>query len=224
MDPGSRHDPGLIHGDLSWISFLGIRKIDKKDLSTLRHFQRLRSLDLNFTGISDEYVCELPRIRRLQELELQDNPELTDASIPALVHKFPYLRHLDLRRTGVTDESFKFLGSLSSLEQLLLAHTQITGEQLDLLTKGCPRLRVLVLEDTGVTDGHVACVSQFQYLQEINLAKTQVTDKLIVSLSQVKSLERVTLWDVSISPVTIAQLRRSLPNARITYKERDRDC
>ncbi|HBN78214.1 MAG TPA: hypothetical protein DD473_20865, partial [Planctomycetaceae bacterium] len=74
--------------------------IDDLGSKEISHFQKLRFLDLNHSGINDEQLANLAGLTELDRLWLPSNP-ITDAGLKHLVG-LTKLRDLQLQQTGVT--------------------------------------------------------------------------------------------------------------------------
>jgi len=82
-------------------------------------------LQMNDGFATDETLALLDGMNELRELNLNDDPGVTDAGL-AHVAKLPKLEILKLNRTAVTDEGFtKYLADLPHLREVQLRGTEV---------------------------------------------------------------------------------------------------
>ncbi|MFO0884901.1 MAG: hypothetical protein U0894_12065 [Pirellulales bacterium] len=133
-------DAGMAH--LS--SLLELRKVDLEQTDIgdrgLQHIQsqKLESLRLNFTFITDASATQLTRFPRLQVLELSGT-KITDACVPELA-KLPQLEILTLDKTAITEDALSHLSHSKTLKALTLPK----------MLKGTPGANTLQLNNPGL--------------------------------------------------------------------------
>ena len=132
-------------------------------VAKIQHLSRLR---MRGTDVNEDDLAVLAGMKNLQDLDLSQNPTVTDAGIAAL-SGLENLRVLDLTSTSVTGTGLKDRSDMVSLYQLNLTD--------------CP-----------VTDESLAAIPRFPKLEELLLAGTEVTDTGLMSLVGWHSLRRVT--------------------------------
>ena len=93
-------------------------KLTKADL------EKVVSLNLNFTKITDEGLKELPKLKQLTYLRLFST-QITDSSLKELA-KRQQLTAIDLGSTQITDTGLKELAKLKQLTSLNLNNTKVT--------------------------------------------------------------------------------------------------
>jgi len=118
--------------------------------------------------------------------------EIDDSALSAFGNIKNNISHLDLSRTQITDTALKTAGAL-------------------------PNLTWLSARNTRVGDNGLKSLSNLKHLRYLNLSGTKVTDKGTITLSQMKDLEEIYLWASEVSDKGIANLRKSLPEAKILY-------
>jgi hypothetical protein len=138
----------------------------KNTLARVAKIEHVISLSLFKKGITDEDLAGLAGMKQLQFLELNHNPEVTDAGVAELAG-LENVRHLDLSDTNVTGIGLKDRADMASLEWL-------------------------TLNDCPVTDESLAAIPRFPKLEKLFLGRTNVTDKGLMSLVGWHSLRRVT--------------------------------
>lgn len=102
--------------------------------------ERVASVDLSWTEISDDGVRELRGLTNLRELEL-DGTLITDAGLSHLsgLRKLEYLK---LDETSVTDAGLVHLRGLQELKRLSLNNRYITQGAIEGLQKALPACKI----------------------------------------------------------------------------------
>ena len=106
-------------------------KLTKADL------EKVVSLNLNFTKITDEGLKELPKLKQLTYLRLFST-QITDASLKELA-KRQQLTAIDLGSTQITDTGLKELAKLEQLASLNLNNTKVTKAGVAELQRALPK-------------------------------------------------------------------------------------
>ena len=130
-------------------------------VAKIQHLSRLR---MRGTDVNEDDLAVLAGMKNLQDLDLSQNPTVTDAGI-ATLSGLENLRVLDLTSTSVTGTGLKDRADMVSLYQLNLTD--------------CP-----------VTDESLAAIPHFPKLEELLIGGTEVTDKGLMSLVGWHSLRR----------------------------------
>lgn len=125
--------------DLAELSTLQIRQAVDADLDGLKSLDKLRSLDLTGTKITNHGLKALSALAQLEELDLT-GAEIDDAGLPDLA-KLVRLRRLVLSRTNIA--RIDALTGLAELGELGVAHTAVTDQSLKAIAH-LPRLTVTV--------------------------------------------------------------------------------
>lgn len=133
-------------------------------VAKIQHLSRLR---MRGTDVNEDDLAVLAGMKNLQDLDLSQNPTVTDAGVASL-SGLENLRYLDLENTNVTGTGLKDRADMVSLEHLSL--------------NDCP-----------VTDESLAAIPRFPKLEELLLGGTEVTDTGLMGLVAWHSLRRV-LW------------------------------
>jgi len=112
------------------------------------YLDRIQSVDLSNTQVTDSGLEHLKTLNNLKVLGLNDTP-VTDAGLEYL-KGLTNLANLGLVYTQVTDAGLENLKGMTSVEVLMFDHTAITDSGLETL-KSLTSLRVLHLDDTKTT-------------------------------------------------------------------------
>src|SRR5262249_22219380 len=133
---------------LEEINFLGSAQIDAGALQHLAGMPNVRTLMLCGTSVGDVDLAELPKLRKLEGLNLQGT-KITDAGL-AYVADCPSLKSIALS-SPITDKGVRSLGGLKNLEFLWIDSVAVTDESTPILA-GFTNLRELLLHRTSITD------------------------------------------------------------------------
>jgi hypothetical protein len=109
-------------------------------LIRLAREHRMKDLDLNHAGITDDLVKEITECPELLILDLSSNP-ITDRGL-AHLRGLKKLLRLNLSRTQVTDAGLDSLKELTNLIDLGLHRTRVTNEGLSNLSQALPKVDI----------------------------------------------------------------------------------
>lgn len=142
--------------DLSNLRMLSLTKTNVTDISTIARFKKLKQLNIHADHDFD--LTPLQNLHELEDLDLEGTP-ITDLSPLA---ELKNLRRLDLLETAVKDlsplaevknlrwlelqgskvEDVSPLANLTNLEEVNLAKTPVSQEQVDTLRKALPKCSI----------------------------------------------------------------------------------
>lgn len=188
-------------------------------LRSLGRLPELKGICLYATGMSDEWLQELPNVQNIESLVIGGD-KISDLGIEALISHARNLRELGLPDTQVTDEVAATISQLEYLEVLDLSGTKITDRSLKELCR-LKRLRVLNLAGTGVTDRGISYLVDHHTLQAMILDDTNVTDQGLLYLDTIKSLdpEKVSVKGSKVNETTFHQWRYKRAKERLRNRE-----
>jgi len=199
----------LIDGSITDEGVVGFRKL-----------QKLRSLDVLRTGLSDEGISPLLEgIRELRYVFLRHLKGVGDGTLQALgalrglqVLELPgsaisdegmsslaglaNLREVKLSDTAISDAGVRPLLGLESLVRLDLRDTQVSGSA---FLEGSPR-NLAQLYLSLVTDAGMEAIGRMDSLRVLGLIGTNVTNVGLAHVRNLKRLERLTLGSAEGSP------------------------
>lgn len=174
----------------------------------------IASVDFNSANITDDNLKKLRGLKNVQELDLSNN-RISDTGLKHLM-EFTKLRVLLLDGDiDITDAGLAHLIELTNLEFLALRGTNITDSGLERLN-GMSKLKVLILWDTKITDTGLVHLKGLQRLEHLALDGTNVTDAGSKHLKGMTNLESLSLYRTRITDEGVDELRRALPNCKIT--------
>jgi len=134
----------------------------------LRHFPKLRNLDLTLCPIAD-----LAPLRQMPDLERLWAGDTFVADL-APIAKLTRLHDLDLHGTAITDESISDLAALTALRRLDLQGTNISDAAIATLER-LPKLESLNLYRTKISNDGLARLAKLPALRHLDIRYTRVT-------------------------------------------------
>ena len=119
---------------------LSVTQVSDDGLKTVALFSRLKGLDLDNTGVTEEGLPHLARLTDLEYLRLADL-SITDRAVAQLIG-FKKLKMLVLNGTELTDVGFQELMKLDRLERLSVSNTHVSSEAIEQAKRTRPTLRI----------------------------------------------------------------------------------
>ncbi|HEV3261077.1 MAG TPA: protein kinase [Gemmataceae bacterium] len=179
----------------------GVQKsLDKllPDLAALTdaEFDRVESLDLTGTAVTDADLAKLEGLAALTKLSLAGT-KVSDAGLVRL-KPLTALRRLDLAGTAVTGADLSPLEGLTALTELSLARTKVSDTALVHL-KPLTALRRLDLDGAAIHGFGVRSLQDLPKLTELHLGCPTLTDLFMPRLGELKQLERLSLANSRVS-------------------------
>ena len=135
------------------------------DIARIAEIKTIKRLDIGTTYVTDRGIEKLQQLQQLEELILDTDEFITDASLNYL-RANKNLRRLVLRGTDVTDVGMPHLTALTNLKSLDLSHT--------------------MLGDVGVET-----ISALAGLEELNLGGNLITGMNLNSLKLLPKLKKL---------------------------------
>ncbi|XP_032222398.2 uncharacterized protein LOC5521196 [Nematostella vectensis] len=234
--------------DWKILRILGLENTKITSLDVIRHLQHLKTLNVAFTGVTDECLVALnshPSLSslnilqtsvtdrglqhlkglQLTHLKLPGRLSITDQGLLA-IQGLP-LSSLDLSDyRNITDSGVQYIAGMTSLTRLLLSNTRLTDEGMVQLS-GLAKLVELNVDRTVVTDKGSRVLSNFANLQILGLSSTGVTDKLLRDgvLNRCKKLCKLNLSRTSVTNRGIKHLElNSLTLLNLDWTRVTADC
>lgn len=210
--------------------------------SWLKHLEKLplKHLNLTATDITNNGLESVARMKKLQELILEELPSMNDESIRILkplqklkklhlkgakitargikeLAAFPLLSDLHISDVDANDD---FLSSLSDLEGL----KELTLKQSTLSLAGCSKLAKmktlskLFLDGCNIDDSHAAALSQIPNVFQIALSSNPLSDKGLAEFEKCKSLAFINVNECkNITDKGLVHFHHAKPNCNITH-------
>jgi WD40 repeat protein len=191
-------------------------RLSNATLAHLKHFKKLRTLELRSAEIDDSGLASLKGLTELRTLHLEGTT-VGDAGL-AYLKGLVSLEVLGLHETKVGDAGLAHLKRLVKLRELYLGQTSLTSDGLGKTNvtsaglehlKGLTQLEQLDLGATKVSDAGLAHLKGLTKLKRLRLAETQVRGFGLTYLAGMKELR---LLDLEETKVTDRGIRR-LPAA-----------
>ncbi|EDO49054.1 predicted protein [Nematostella vectensis] len=210
--------------DWKILRILGLENTKITSLDVIRHLQHLKTLNVAFTGVTDECLVALNSHPSLSSLNILQT-SVTDRGLQHL--KGLPLSSLDLSDyRNITDSGVQYIAGMTSLTRLLLSNTRLTDEGMVQLS-GLAKLVELNVDRTVVTDKGSRVLSNFANLQILGLSSTGVTDKLLRDgvLNRCKKLCKLNLSRTSVTNRGIKHLElNSLTLLNLDWTRVTADC
>jgi eukaryotic-like serine/threonine-protein kinase len=125
---------------------------------------------------------------------------------------------VNLGGTKIDDQGLASLAERKNWEEFLLDGTRITDDGLNVL-RDMPQLRSLWLSNTKVGDSGLATIATLPALEVLHLNQTHVTDSGLTHLEGLQHLKDLRLDGTRVTPQRVDQLRKKLPNCRISAEQ-----
>jgi hypothetical protein len=159
-----------------------------KILKRVRQLAHVRSIVLNETDVTDRGLSGLAELTGLEALRIGVGRQITDAGLAELA-RLQDLKELALVGTRVTDEGMKHVAALRGLRQLSVS---------DVSDAGFHQLR------------------QLAGLEQLELLRADITPAGVEDLQALRQLRSLALIGCHLSDANLDELRRGLPDCRMT--------
>jgi hypothetical protein len=110
--------------------------------AAIGQLKELRDLRLPESGLSDAELAALKGLTLLEQLDLSDNPQITDKGM-VTVKQLSRLRLLSLPKTSIGDKGLMELKELDGLRSLHVGSTKVTADAAEKFADEMPNLRVV---------------------------------------------------------------------------------
>ena len=194
---------------------IGDTQVTDAGLEYLKECKQLRAVSLDRNIITDVGLKHLKGLEQLRTLSLEGT-QITDAGLEQL-KGLEQLQVLRLPGTHITGAGLEQLKGLKQLRILELWQTQITDAGLKYLVDGSKMLETLDLSENQITDAGLEHLKGLTALPVLVLDKTNITDAGLQQLSGLKELQYLYLRGTQITDEAIAELRKALPNCKISH-------
>lgn len=188
-------------GPSGWLS-VTLPGASNADLERVVRLDKLASLNLNDSSITDDGLSQLTGLRDLEVLDLR-NTAITDAGL-AHLSAFPKLEHLNLSRTQITGAGLTHVGRLGQLRVLMLSENRIDDESLSHLSN-LGRLELLFLDGPPQD----VLVSRESY--------GQISDDGLVEFQELTKLKILDVRHNRVTEAGVEKLKQAVPNCDIRF-------
>jgi hypothetical protein len=200
--------------DFAGLSSVGELRLQNTNVTDagLAHLAGLADLQflwVDKANVTDAGLSSLVKLKKLEILNLNGNPGVTDKGVHFLSLNLPGLKHLLIGGTSVTDAALADLSAFTALEGLQIEgqSAKITDSGLDRLER-LTHLEVLNIAGSGVTDAGVGNLRSLKRLRWLNLDRTAVGDEGLRRLCEMKSLRWLSLNGTNITDAGLESLSR----------------
>jgi len=164
-------------------------RITDVGLSHIVPLSKLRSLQLNFSNVSETALASLASLSRLESLVLSHAP--ITPNVASALSRLTSLKKLHLYESTLTDVGLERLAALPNIEDVSLSNSKITGAGLSRCSSW--PLKKLDLSSLDVYDDDLACLTAWPALEKLDLSWTQITSRGLEHLKSLVILEELRL-------------------------------
>jgi hypothetical protein len=176
-------------------------------------FPELRELDMRFTGLSNDGLKQIAKMKKLETLLVSGCNNLSDEGLEVL-SDMPRLRTLAVNGIFYYNDGIERLGRVKTLESLDIGYTQIDDDALKAIGR-LANLRDLNVSFTSIGDEGLKHLARLDKLETLNLTKTEVTDAGLLALQGLKNLRELHLFNTDVTADGVARLQKALPKCKI---------
>lgn len=171
----------------------------------------LRELNLARTSIKGRGFEGFAKHAYLRDLDLEGST--VNASAFVEIRQIPNLRSLNLARTGITGDGLHLLADLQYLTRLNLEESKANDSGLAFVFR-LTRLRELNLQGTAITSAGVKALGD-NTLVALNLAKTKVDGECSKTLSGIRALRSLYVYNTGLVGNGPNQFKTTLPECTV---------
>lgn len=193
----------------------------RDNAQTLGTLSRVPLADLDrqyrqFLNVTDEDLSCLPFMPETRNLSL-GRTAITDDGLKHAA-SLTHLEWLDVAYTEVGDAGLAHVKSAARLNHLIAEHTRITDAGLETIA-GFRELEILDLTGTQITDAGLARLASLSKLRELWIGQTAVTDAGLEHLSGLKNLETLDVGGTKVTVEGFQRLKQALPRLATKVSE-----
>ena len=187
----------------------GCRDFSDDDLERLRHFDRLNSLSVAYTQVTDRGMRILSRMKELRTLSVR-HTAVSSRILDALPAPEKLLT-LHLLGCEIANDDLKKLRRLRSLQLLELTGTKVTGAGLQHL-KSLTELKTLRIDGRQFDDAAATHLrDSFKNLEHLYLAGAEIKNSDMSLLRSCRQIKTLTLWNTSVTDSGLPDIAENLP-------------
>ncbi|WP_419189566.1 leucine-rich repeat domain-containing protein [Stieleria marina] len=210
---------GLIHlRHLPSLTFLSLKysQLAPDALAGLTGCEKLQSLGLDDTNVTDAAIACLPTLPNLRDLWL-NGTRVTHRGL-AQVKRMPKIRKLILTGLDLKGPGLFHLTEMPTLEYISLKHSTCDDSCLRAISR-LTQVKSLGLDDTQVTDAGMAQLDTLTFsLETLWLTNDNISDESIQHLEKLVAMKQLYLTGTQVTPQGLAEIRNSLPDCRVTFE------
>jgi Leucine-rich repeat (LRR) protein len=211
---------GLVHlRHLPSLTFLSLKtsQLDEGVLAGLAGCERLQSLGLDDTNVTDADLEKLPVLPELRDVWLNRSLVCDDGL--AHVARLPKLRKLILTGINLEGPGLAHLAKIPSLEYISLKHTRCNASCMPLIGQ-LTQVTSLGLDDTPVTDAGMEHIESLAAnLDTLWLTNAKISDRSAKHLKKLVNLNRLYLSGTNLTRKSVSDLRLAMPHCKITFEQ-----
>lgn len=192
--------------------YTGISDAALRDIGTL---SQVRHLNFEHTDITDAGIEHLGAMPNLNGLYLFDTRGIRGHGLAALA-RCP-LKQLDLSETWIEDSVGESLSVLRQLKYVELSCTRIRGNTLRVLG-ALPELEELWIAYTGITDDDIIELKPATKLERLNVSADRLSLSSLEQLCRLPALKYLAISGGDVSDSDLASLRRNFSSVTISVR------
>lgn len=226
MQTGTWYKGGNINGPLVWTSRPNLYDKDLKLLTKEKDVKRIAvgitdnitglgfkhfldrgilAVSVQSTGLTDEGLAEIAKMKTLEELRLSLCSNLTTKGMKSIT-TLPRLDNLNLTFMKIPDGSFEEISKIKTLTHLALFNSKnIKDSDIQLLSK-IPDLEYLDLSSTNLSNDVIPVLSKFKSLSNLRLGNLNLNDDNLEYLCKIPNLTDLGLAQNAITDAGLAKL------------------
>ena len=163
--------------------------------------------------VTDAGIEPIKHLHDLRSIHIEDTP-ITDAGIEYLRDLRPAF--LGLTNTRITGKGLKVIGSLGTVEHLILDRCSIETGSYGPLSR-LKKLEQLHLFQTPVLDDDLVHLVKLDKLHTLILGDTKITDLGLKQIARIKNLSHLYLVDTKVTERGVEALRAKRPDLLVIY-------
>lgn len=217
----SQVSPGVfrhLHGleRLRTLNLFG-SEITDEHLRNLGHLPNLEALDLSHTAVTPAGLLQLRTCRKLRYLMVTGMQVPFDENVlKAIARTWPGLQDLGLEKNPIPPGGFGSLAELKCLRSLNLSRTRVTDADLRSIA-GLPHLQTLHINTTRITDRGMLHLGRITSLEKLDLNSTRISDDGLAALHRLRNLRQIYFVNTDITDTGLEHLA-ALKSLRIVGK------
>jgi len=191
--------------------------LDSKGLAMIAEkFPALETLVLTYSGITDDDLAPLGKLKSLQTLEMNDLYDMTGETF-GFVADLKKLRRINLEQcVALTDKAVAGIAKSSTLESLNLGSCRTLTAACAADLAGMTSLKELNLSGLGLPDTAMKDLVKLEGLTSLDIATSQVSDDSLALIATMPDLKRLGLR--ACRSLTLEGIKKLAP-LRLEYLE-----
>ena len=200
---------------LNWLCLSG--NFSDRSMISLTECPSLKLLEIHIESFSDKGMRYISQIPNLEGFKAHWMEKITNQGVSYL-KSVSNLKKLDIKHAAITEQALHDLGTMTSLEYLMLPD-QFTDSGVEMLS-GLKKLNFLWINTSSnstLSNRSMKVVSGFPLLEELHISGTNINDEGIRQLNQLKMLRVLNLCMINLTDQSFKSLDGLKKLERITF-------